>query len=156
MKNRIVRFAFVVVLLGVGLSASAVSGNRIYEDYTITPVEQEELTAGVEKAWILTYGGDESPIVISFKSGKRCKTYIVRGEHFEVAYECSRKGFGARMVKSSESNIPYELNSAVLNREQLARQRILTPDEVNDERALTLIAGFLPDLVNPSYQHLLN
>ncbi|WP_163711879.1 hypothetical protein [Mangrovibacterium lignilyticum] len=156
MKNRIFQFATVVVLLSLSLSLSAASGNRTYDDYTIEPMEQANLIQGVDKAWRLAYATDESPIVISFKNGKHCKTYVVRGDHFEVVYECTKKGFGARMVKSSERMFPVELTRAILNETELSKQRILTPDKVDDQRALALIAGFLPDLVNPSYQHLLN
>lgn len=157
MKNRILQFVTVAVLLSLSLSLSAAtSGNRTYDDYTITPVGQELLTTGVEKAWVLAYTTGESPIVISYKNNKHCRTYIVRGDHFEVVYECSKKGFGARMAKGSESMFPYELSNLVLNRTELGRQKILTPDKVDDQRALSLIAAYLPDLVNPSYQHLLN
>lgn len=156
MKARLFQFATAIVLVCLTMSVSAAGGNRVFEEYTITAVETSELSSGIEKAWKLAYDTDESPIVITYKSNGKCKTYIVRGDHFEVVYECSKKGFGARMVKGSESLFPYELNSAVLNSSELAKQRILTPDRVDDKRALGLIAGFLPDLVNPSYQHLLN
>lgn len=156
MKNRIFQFASVILLVGLSLSLSAASGNRTYDDYTITPLEQHELSSGIDKAWALTYETNESPIVISFKHNKHCKTYIVRGDHFEVVYECSKKGFGARLVKNSEGLFPAELTEAVLNNDELSRQRILTQGSVDDQRALVLIAAYLPDLINPGYQHLLN
>ena len=156
MKNRIFRFAFVVVLVGAGLSLRAANTSRTDNEYKITPVQQTELTDGIDKAWTLAYGPGESPITISFKSGKHCKTYIVRGAHFEVVYECTRKGFGARLPRSSESILPESLNSRVVNDTELGKQRILTSDPVDDDRALSLIAAYLPDLVNPSYQYLLN
>ena len=156
MKNRIFQLATVIVLLTLSLSLSAAGGNRTFDDYSIKEVQHAELFTGVDAAWTLTYGNQDCPILISFKKNKDCKTYLVRGDHFEVVYECTKDGFGARMVKKSESMFPRQLNAAVLNSEELARQRILTQDKVTDERALALIAGFLPDLVNPSYQHLLN
>jgi hypothetical protein len=128
----------------------------MFDGYTIKQMEHAELFTGVDAAWILTYDNPECPILISFRKNKNCKTYIVRGNHFEVVYECSKAGFGARMVKKSESMLPHQLNTEVLNSEELAKQRILTPDRVNDERALALIAAYLPDLVNPSYRHLLD
>lgn len=156
MKNRIFQLAIVAVLVTVGLSVSAAGGNRMFDDYTITEMQHAELFTGVDAAWTLTYDNQDCPILISFTKNKDCKTYVVRGDHFEVVYECTEDGFGARMVKKSESMFPRQLNTAVLNSEELARQRILTPNRVTDERALALIAAFLPDLVNPSYQHLLN
>ncbi|PTN09341.1 hypothetical protein [Mangrovibacterium marinum] len=156
MKTRLFQFASVVLLMTLSLSLSAAGGNRSFEDYTIKQMEYAELFTGVDAAWTLTYDNQESSILISFKKNKNCKTYVVRGDHFEVVYECSPDGFGARMVKKSERMFPQQLTAAVLNSEELAKQRILTPNRVDDERALGLIAAFLPDLVNPSYRHLLN
>ena len=70
MKNRIFQFASVILLVGLSLSLSAASGNRTYDDYTITPLNQQELSSGIDKAWALTYDTKESPIVISFKHNK--------------------------------------------------------------------------------------
>lgn len=156
MKNRFLQFAAVIFLVVLSLSVSAASGSRSFNEYTITPVEQTELSAGVDKAWLLAYGSDESPIQISYIQGKYCKTFIVRGDHFELVYECTKKGFGARLVKDSEGIFPEQLTEAVLNSDELKRQRILTAGPVSDERALGLIAAYLPDLINPAYQHLLN
>jgi hypothetical protein len=38
----------------------------------------------------------------------------------------------------------------------MARQEIITPNRVNDEKAMGLIASFLPDLINDGYTHILN
>ncbi len=156
MKTRLFQLATVVVLITLSLSLSAADRSRMFEEYTIKQMEHAELFTGVDAAWTLTYDNQECPILISFKKNKNCKTYIVRGDHFEVVYECTKVGFGARMVKKSESRFPRLLTAAVLNSEELAKQQILTPNRVDDERALALIAAYLPDLVNPSYRHLLN
>ena len=60
------------------------------------------------------------------------------------------------MVKAEYSEIPQEIINRVINSEELGRQKILTPNEVSEEQALDLIAAYLPDLINPSYKHLLN
>ncbi|WP_372772484.1 hypothetical protein [Mangrovibacterium sp.] len=154
MKNRFFQIVGIVVLLSLSLSLSAASGNRTDGDYRITPVPQTELASGIDKAWTLVYSTSESPISIEFQCSKRCTTYCVRGENFEVVYECSRKGFGARKAKASESTIPQELNMIVVNKEEIGRQQILTSEKVDDERALTLIAAYLPDLLNTRYNTL--
>lgn len=155
MKTRLFQFAAVIVLLTISLSSSAAGSSRTFDDYTIKQMKHAELFRGVDAAWTLNYDNQECPILITYKKNKNCKTYIVRGDHFEVVYECSKTGFGARKVKKSESQFPRLLTSAVLNSEEMAKQRILTPNRVDDEQALALIAAFLPNLVNPSYQHLL-
>lgn len=156
MKNKISLFAIGILLSVVSISASAAGSSRTFEDYTITPVVVDDLSNGIDKAWVLAYDTNESPIVISFKKNKHCKSYIVRGDHFEVVYECSAKGFGARFVKNSESVFAKQLTKAVLNEQELERQRILIQGPIEEKRALALIAAFLPDLINPGYEHLLN
>ena len=53
-------------------------------------------------------------------------------------------------------SITKKISRAVISREEMKRQQIITPNRVDDERALGLIASYLPDLVNDGYTHLLN
>ncbi len=156
MKNKMLKLVGVVIFAMVAISAVAATGEKTFDDYVITPVEKQNLQAGIDQAWVLSYNDNESPIVITLKKDKKCNTYLVRADHFEVAYVCTERGFGARSVKPSESNVPLEFTSQVINYEELARQRILSAAKVDVDMALGLIAAYLPDLVNPSYQHLLN
>lgn len=156
MKNQIIKGIAVVALAVVTITASAVSDDRTFEEYDISPLaEVNNVDAKADKAWVLSYA-EESPIVITMQESKNCKTYIVRADHFEVAYQCSKKGFGARNVSFKNSTVPYELTSSVINSKELAKQKIISPNKMDDEKALGLIAAYLPDLVNPSYKHLLN
>lgn len=148
-------FAIVIVLV-MAFSVNTFAGDRTFADYKITPVETQELKTGTECAWLLTYNENESQIMIELQMTKRCKNYVVRGDHFEVVYVCSGKGFGARAAKMSECKLPVELTSQVINAKELEKQRLISSNPVDDEKALGLIAAYLPDLVNPSYQHLLN
>ncbi len=156
MKTRLFPIAFFVATLILFSNANAAGEYGNFEDYTITQLENGISNSDIDAAWYLSYESDESPIVISFKANKHCKTYLVRGDHFEVVYECSKKGFGVREVKSSESIFPTVLNEAVLNETEMAKQKVITQGPISHEEALALIASYLPDLVNPSYQHLLN
>ncbi|WP_299577737.1 hypothetical protein [uncultured Sunxiuqinia sp.] len=156
MKNRIITGISLFVFCLVALASQAADTNRSFNDYDIVPVANDELSASADKAWVLSYDHDETPIIITLHENKRSKNYVVRGEHFEVSYVCCKKGFGATRVKAQYSEIPEELVSSVLNEKELDRQRILTPNQVTDDQALGLIASYLPSLINPSYQHLLN
>ncbi|MCW0482124.1 hypothetical protein [Gaoshiqia sediminis] len=156
MKKSFFKLFAIVALLAVAFSVNALAGDRAFADYKITPVENQELKTGAECAWLLTYNENESQIMIELQRTKRCKNYIVRGDHFEVVYVCSGNGFGARAAKMSECKLPVELTSQVINANELAKQRLISSNPMDDEKALGLIAAYLPDLVNPSYQHLLN
>lgn len=154
MKKRIIQGIAMVTLTVFTLTARA--DDRAFEQYRISPLEEvSSIDAEAAKAWVLSYVED-SPIVITMHENKRCKTYIVRADHFEVAYECNKKGFGARHVNSSKSTVPYALTNTVINRDELVKQRIISPNQMDDNAALGLIATYLPDLINPNYKHLLN
>ena len=70
--------------------------------------------------------------------------------------KASSNGFGAKELRKSWSKVPKKISSAVINQEQLKRQEVITQSKVDDEKALGLIASFLPDLINDDYTHLLN
>jgi hypothetical protein len=156
MKNKIFTVIAILIFSVVSVAMNAAETDLAFNDYDIVKLSGQEMEAGAAKAWVLSYDENESPIVISLHETKRCKYYVVRAEHFEIAYVCDKKGFGASHVKSEFSRVPYELTSQVINNSELGRQRILTQNQPTDDKALELIAAYLPDLVNPSYKHLLN
>lgn len=156
MKTKMIKKSAVAFLAVLIFFAAAASANLFAANYVITPVDRQDLESGVEQAWKLTYDEEKTPVVIELVPSKKGKTFIVRTDHFEVAYVSSSKGFGARKVKISESKIPDSLTNQVVNAEELARQRIISAEEVNEKTAVELIAAYLPDLVNSGYKHLFN
>ena len=156
MRKCILKLAVVVVFFTLLFSANAFAGENTFDDYKITPVEKQELDAGADCAWTLSYSENESPIVITLQKTKRCKNYIVRSKYFEVVYVCSGKGFGARAARMSESTVPDELNRQVINLTELEKQGVISSENVTEEDALKLIAAYLPDLINAKYQHILS
>lgn len=156
MKNSIFTVLAILAITLVSTVTKASDNDRMFNDYDITPVANQDLKAGADKAWTLTYNSNETPITITLHQTKRAKYYVVRGDNFEVAYECCKKGFGASYVKSAYSKIPFQLTNSVINKEEMNRQKVLTTSQISDEKAVNLIAAYLPDLVNPSYKHLLN
>jgi len=148
MKTRLFQFVAIAILLALVTTVSTASGTKSnLAGYTITAIDNKDVMDGFDKAWNLTYDAKISPILITFKENKKCRTYFVRGENFEVIYECSHRGFGARKVKKAESMLSFPMSSSALNLDELANQRILAPGRVDIERALGLIASYLPDLV---------
>ncbi|HKJ42741.1 MAG TPA: hypothetical protein VKA27_11645 [Sunxiuqinia sp.] len=156
MKNSIFTVLAVLLITLLSSATKAADTDRMFKEYDITQVASQDLKAGADKAWVLSYNSNQTPITITLHESKRAKYYVVRGDNFEVAYECCKKGFGASYVKSAYSEVPYELTNSVINREEMNRQKVLTTSQLSDEKAVNLIAAYLPDLVNPSYKHLLN
>ncbi|MFA5327040.1 MAG: hypothetical protein WC384_04550 [Prolixibacteraceae bacterium] len=155
MKNRISKLIAIITFVLMVSSGRVSAKSNVFDGYKITPIEKQDIKAGFDNGWVLSYDKGESPIVISLQQTKKSKTYLVRTSHFEVAYVSSDKGFGARPVKMSERTMPDELTNQVINPDELSRQRIISDHNVDEKEALDLIAGYLPDLLNSRFQHLL-
>lgn len=151
-------FSLITVCLFLFVSTSNATGLRSeFKDYEIEKVDNLYLGKKVEKVWTLSYGSDEKPVTVIKRKTLEGTKYVVFSAHFEVSYVSNHSGFGAQEVKSSWSNVPRRINKAVISSEELQRQKVITPSQVvDDEKALGLIASYLPDLLNDGYTHLLN
>ena len=147
---------FVICFLFVNFQTNA-SGLRVgFSDYKIEAVDNLNPAKNVEKAWNLTYNDSNKPVTVVKRINSDGVYYVVNTEFFEVCYACTSKGFGVGTVKKSWSCVPYEINHVVLNPVELKRQKLITPGKIDDEKALGLIASYLPYLLNDEYTHLLN
>lgn len=141
------------VMFSVNAMAATFDKTSALDDYKITAVE--EINAGSNYVWNLEYSNSRTGINITKVEHKSETEYIVRGEFLEVRYISNKKGFGARAIKNSQAQLPYEITSNVINTKSLSQQAIISPNKVNDETALSLIASYLPELVNNNYKHIL-
>lgn len=148
----------VIATMFFAVVMNAVSANMSKEliNYEIEAVENFNLGKDVEKVWNLTYEGSENPITVIKRRTTDGDVYFVNSKYFEVCYASASNGFGARQVKKAWSNVPRQINSVVINAEELKKQQVISPSKVDDEKALGLIASFLPNLINEQYLHLLN
>jgi hypothetical protein len=156
MKKFKVITVFVVCVFLTSAYAGAVETNKGVRNYEIESVDNVQMGKSVEKVWTLTYEGSENPVTVIKRSTLDGTFYVVNSKFFEVCYLASSNGFGTRSVKKAWSNVPRQINSAVLNAEEIKRQQTLTLSKVDDEKALGLIASYLPGLLNEQYEHLLN
>lgn len=156
MKNFKITTVIAVCFIIASAYAGAVETNKGIRNYEIDAVENVQMGKNVEKVWTLTYKGSENPVTVIKRSTLDGTFYVVNSKFFEVCYLASSNGFGARSVKKAWSNVPRQINSVVLNSDEIKRQQTLTPGKVDDEKALGLIASYLPGLLNSNYEHLLN
>ena len=145
-----------VCLFAVSYFANASGFRSGIRDYQIEVIDNIEMEKSVEKVWNITYSGSEIPVTVTKRNCNNGYVYLVRTSYFEVCYSCKPKGFGTGKLKNSWRCVPLEINGVVLNDEEIRNQRVLSPQQVNDEMALELIASYLPDLLNDQYAHLLN
>ncbi len=156
MKKLKMLSVFVICFLAVSVSVNATGFRTGFNDYAIEEVENLNLGKSVEKVWNLTYNSSGKPVTVVKRNTSDGAVYIVNSKFFEVCYASTSKGFGTKTVKKSWSSVPAQINDVVVNPEEWKKQQVITPQKVDDDKALGLIASYLPNLLNENYTHLLN
>ena len=155
MKKLKVATLFVLCAFIASTYANATGLRSELNDYKIEEINAN-LAEGMEKVWKLTYNGGEKPVTVVKRDLPNGCAYVVNSDFFEVCYASTPKGFGTRTIKRSWSTVPMQISEAVINQNEIKKQQIILPGQVDDETALGLIASFLPHLLNDDYKHLLN
>ncbi|MFZ5430478.1 MAG: hypothetical protein ACOZDD_09610 [Bacteroidota bacterium] len=156
MKRINLLLIWAVVMVFAVTNLNAAETGRETTKYEITPLDDLNFGTRFEKAWAINYGSQKVPVTVVKHKTNEGFDYAVHSEFFEVCYSLNATGFGAKKLKRSMCTVSPEINKLVVNTSELDRQRILTPNKVDDEMALGLIASYLPSLLNPAYAHLLN
>lgn len=146
----------VVGFLFVAISANAAGIRNEFREYEITTVNNLHVGKSVKAIWTLSYSENEAPVTVVKRKTMEGFEYVVQTDHFAVSYASTVNGFGAKEVRNTWTNVPKKITNAVISKEQLVKQKVITPNKVNDEMALGLIASYLPELLNDNYTHLLN
>jgi len=145
-----------ICLLVVSVSANATGLRTEFKEYEISTVDDLYVGKKVDAIWTLSYSANEVPVTVVKRSTMDGVEYVVHSKFFEVSYASTANGFGTKEVRKSWSNVPKKISKAVISQEEMKKQQIITPNKVDDEKALGLIASYLPDLINDGYTHLLN
>lgn len=156
MKNLKLLAVFVIFSVVVSASVNATGFRKDFKNYEIELVDDLNLGKSVDKVWILTYNSSQNPITVAKHKTGEGTEYVVHSNFFEVCYAATSNGFGVKRVKNSWRSVPRQISKAVINEEQMKRQEVISPSRVDDERALGLIAAYLPELINDDYTHVLN
>ena len=150
-----VTIAVFVCMIVVSTSVFATGTRKEFKEFEITSVDDIIVGKSVEAIWKVGYGESEIPVTVVKTKTIEGPEYIVFSKYFEVSYGNTAKGFGTKEVRNSWSKVPKKINRAVINNKEFQKQKIITPNKVNDEKALGLIASYLPFLINDGYTHLL-
>jgi hypothetical protein len=156
MKKLNVLLILAVVFFLATSIANATGVRSALNEYKIAPVEDLHMGKQVKAIWTISYSADEVPVTVVKRHTLEGTEYVVQSDYFAVSYRSNTDGFGVKETKRSWSDVPKKINRAVLNQKEMENQRIITPNEVDDEKALGLIASYLPDLINDGYTHILN
>ena len=156
MKKSVLLIVIVLVVVFTGKNVLATGTNAEFKAYSITEVDDLFLGKDIKAVWKISYSETETPITVVKQKTSKGTEYVVHSKYFEVCYLVSNKGFGTKELRKCCRNIPTPINSAVINQEQMKKQRVITPNRVDDEKAIGLIASYLPELINNGYTHVLN
>lgn len=155
-KLNVTILAVAFLLVSVVASASETGSRAAFKAYEIEEVDNLYMGKSVKSLWTLRYSATEEPVTVVKRKTLEGVEYVVHSKHFEISYATTVYGFGAKETRRSWSEVPRKITRAVISQEELARQKVISPNKVNDEIALGLIASYLPDLINDGYTHLLN
>lgn len=155
-KLNVTILAVAFLFVSVAVSASGTGSRTAFNAYEIEEVDNLYMGKSVKALWTLSYSVNEEPVTVVKRKTLDGVEYVVHSKHFEISYASTINGFGAKETRRSWSEVPRKISKAVISQDELARQKVITPNKVDDEKALGLIASFLPDLINDGYTHLLN
>ncbi|WP_321373843.1 hypothetical protein [uncultured Draconibacterium sp.] len=156
MKKLNLLSVLVLAFLLVSVSVSATGVRTQFKSFEIDEVDNLYMGKSVKALWTVSYSANEDPVTVVKRNTLAGVEYVVHSKHFQVSYALTDEGFGAKETRRSWSDVPKKISRAVISQEELARQKVITPNKVDDETALGLIASYLPDLINDGYTHLLN
>lgn len=162
MKTKLVLFSICLAILSMGATAKikdgkAMTGNSLTEfgKYTIVNsqapmVYQDQVLETFE----LTYENTSAPVRIGIlcEDEKKCKTFIVRTEEFEIEYACRNNVFGVKKMESRFQQLPKEEMELKLDKVAYYAQRVICQNKKSQDDLLGLIACYFPDLIKDEYQ----
>ncbi|QZT38730.1 hypothetical protein K5X82_07475 [Halosquirtibacter xylanolyticus] len=158
MKNLNLQFGRFVALIAIMFTVSVVKANDLDNSVSMNNFHIKEVSSIDTNAlniWELNYGNINKGVHIEKNFTNNGTEYIVRGEFFEVRYVNNKNGFGVREIQTRNAKVNEQISYAVIDQKQMENQRIISPKGISDEKALNLIASYLPDLVRNNYKHIL-
>lgn len=156
MKKLNLLSVLVVCLFLISATANATGLRTGFNKYKISSVDDLFVGKKVKAMWTLSYSNVEVPVTVIKRKTLEGTEYVVRSKYFEVSYAATASGFGVKEIRKSWRTVQKKISKAVICQDEMKNQQIITPNKVEDEKALGLIACYLPELINDGYTHLLN
>ena len=160
MKTKLFILTICVALLSMGASAKikdgkALTGNSL-TDFGKYAIVNSDVPMVVDnqaiKTYELTYERTSQPVLIGLVKEKKCTTFIVRSDEFEVMYTCNNGVFGVKKMDKKYQELPNAELNAKLNKVSYFAQRVICQNQKSEEYLLGLIACYFPNLVNEEFQ----
>lgn len=160
MKTRLFILSICAVLISLGTSAKVKDGKALtgssqteFGKYMIVKSEAPmAVENNVIETYDLTYENIKHPIQIGVLKEKKCTTFIVKSDEFEVEYCCDKGVFGVKKIERRFRELPLYANNAKMDRSDYFAQRVICQSKSkNTDDLLGLIACYFPGLINEQY-----
>jgi hypothetical protein len=99
----------------------------------------------------LMYEKTANPVRIGVIKEKKCTTYVVRSDQFEVMYACDKGVFGVKRMDRKLRQLPEETCDSKIDKVSFYTQRVITQNLKSEDELLGLIACYFPSLVDEQY-----
>lgn len=160
MKTRLFILTICIAFLSMGATAKikdgkALTGTSLTEfgKYTIVNSESPMIVDDVViKTYDLMYENTSGVVRVGLVKEKKCTTFIVRSDEFEVEYTCNNGVFGVRKIEKKYQELPKEEVDSKLDRVSYFSQKVICQNKKSEDELLGLIACYFPNLVKAEYQ----
>ena len=160
MKIKTIILVLCTALLSMGANAKikdgkAMTGSSLtdFGKYTIVKSADPIVVNGEElKTYDLMYENTSNTVRVGVLQEKKCTSFIVKSDVFEVQYVCNKGVFGVKKIEPRFQELPKEANEAKLDRVSYYAQRVICQNNKTEDELLGLIACYFPNLVNDEYQ----
>lgn len=147
----VIALAASVLTANFANASESLYGNTLtkYGTYQLTPSSKSVIIDNVTyKTYELSYSGSSEKyqlVVVPGEDGK--SSYKVVGKDFGIMYNVGADKFGGNYIEPELLSAPQSVPGKKINQKQLLSQTVNTP-EMNSEEYLSLVASFLPRLMN--------
>lgn len=159
MKTKLYFLGVFLLALVMGVSAKvkegqAITGNSLtnFGKYTIVKSETPMVLNNVAvSTYDLMYENTANPVRIGVIKEKKCTTFVVRSDQFEVQYSCNKGVFGVKKMDKAYRSLPEATCDSKFNKVSFYAQRVICQNPKSEEDLLGLIACYFPNLVDEQY-----
>ena len=159
MKTKMYFLAVFLLAMVMGVSAKikegqSITGNSLTNlgKYSIVVSETPMvLDSQAVPTYELMYEKTANPVRIGVIKEKRCTTYVVRSDQFEVMYACDKGVFGVKKMDKKLRELPAETSDSKINKTSFYAQRVISQGQKSEDELLGLIACYFPNLVDEQY-----
>ncbi|MCF6357130.1 MAG: hypothetical protein L3J54_04925 [Draconibacterium sp.] len=161
MKTKLWILTICLAIISVSASAGDIkNGQELkgtsltdFGNYTISHADVPMVINNIiVETYDLNYSNNSCNVRIGLIKEKKCTTFIVRTDDFEIEYTCNQGVFGVKKIEKKYQQFPKETNDCKLDRVGYLAQQVICQNKKSEDELLGLIACYFPNLVKEEYQ----